>query len=539
MSIDMKKLDHSNETDDYLDAILMRAKVPLEPVSFKVNWDDAPLHHKVYRNVARRSLRTPLTDLPDTPFHELVAAMHQNPVLKGATEQLLTDLLIVYGHLDRRVEMNWNEDTFRKLQPDQALWGRPTPSGGGMYPLEIYHLAGEGSRWPIGTSHYDSVAHSLDVLDNVDRTGAVAAATGKSSASYLVVTCRFWMNAFKYNSFCYHVVTQDLGCLLASWRVVAAAHGWALEPILHFDNLSLCGQLGIDGRHEAPFLVLCLEPIDDAPPPPPARGVGQLGDELGHRVFEASHRTWTFPRVDKIHAACFQTDRERPVIHDVEVRRGQSGPRISLPPAKTSHPIGPTLRKRRSAFGAISRSAGVSLEQLAVSLRCVSQMALEPTDYAPRGRERWVGQWIIAQGIRGLEDGTYCYLDDSDELVRMGEGQLKDLQRFYPLKNYSLGEVSVVHVMTTRLAPIRDQAGRRALRATNLEVGQAGQMMYLAAAATGFAAGAVLGLDNLEIDQFLGISDSDEQSLLCHLLGAARPGQSNFLIPFYDSKVTS
>lgn len=538
MTINMKELTHLTETDDYLDAILMRAKVPLEPVSFKVNWDDAPLHHKVYRNVARRSLPTPLTAFPDTPFHELVEGMHRNPTLQGATEELLTDLLVAYGHLDRRVEMNWNEDTRRKLQPNQALWGRPTASGGGMYPLEIYHLAGEGSRWHVGTSHYDSVTHSLDVLDNADRTGTVAAATGRASASFLVVTCRFWMNAFKYNSFCYHVVTQDLGCLLASWRVVAAAHGWTLEPIMHFDNNAVSRQLGIDGRHEAPFLVLCLEP-SGATPPPPARGEGPLGDELGHCVFEASRRTWTFPRVDKIHAACFQTDQERPVISGIELRRCPPGPRIPLPAARTSHPTEATLRKRRSAFGAISRSTGVSLEQLAVGLRCVSQMALEPTDYAPQGRERWIGQWIIVQGVDGLDDGTYCYLDETDELVRTGTGQLKDLQRFYPLKNYSLGEVSVVHVMTTRLKPIREQAGRRALRVANLEVGQAGQAMYLAAAATGFAAGAVLGLDNLEIDQFLGIDDTDEQSLLCHLLGAWRPGQSNFTIPFHISEATT
>ena len=57
-----------------------------------------------------------------------------------------------------------------------------------------------------------------------------------SAGLYLVATLRFWKNAFKYNSFSYHVVTQDVGALLASWRLVLAAAGLAVEPVLWFDE---------------------------------------------------------------------------------------------------------------------------------------------------------------------------------------------------------------------------------------------------------------------------------------------------------------
>lgn len=525
------------EISQFLNTVLNRANTPMEPVSYKVNWGDAPLHHKVYADAPRRVLPPPFATLGDEPASSCLERLVDAPLLSRAHEQLLSDLLMCYGQLDRRAELNWNEDALRKLSATDALWGRPTASGGGMYPLEQYLVAGRGSTFPVGTGHYSSAAHGLDILDHADRTDALARATGTSSASYLVVTCRFWKNSFKYNTFCYHVVSQDLGCLLGSWRAVAAAHGLRLNPLYNVDDDLICAELGLDGLHEAPYAVLALEPRPAAAAPvavAPERRVGPRGGENGHAVLEASRTTRTFPLVDKAHAACFMEGCERPPVETVRPTETPAGPVIDLPRVRGGLSTEQMLRERRSGFGAFCRRTGMTVEQLSTGLRMVALMAREPHDLAPLPREPWVGQWAIVAGVVGLADGAYRYLDDTHQLVRAGTQQLRELQRFYPLTNYSLGEVSVVHVMTARLASLIAQAGARGMRTTNVEIGQAGQAMYLAAAAFGFGAGAVLGLDNLEIDKFLGIDRSGEQSLLCHLLGAHRPTQSRAVLPLHS-----
>lgn len=526
------------EISHFLKVVLNRANTPMEPVSYTVNWGDAPLHHKVYADTPKRILPRPFATLGDAPASTCLERLAEAPLLVRTDEQLLADLLMCYGQLDRRTELNWNEDALRKLSATNAVWGRPTASGGGMYPLEQYIIAGRGSGFPVGTAHYDSATHCLDILDNADRTLPLARATGIRSASYLVATCRYWKNSFKYNTFCYHVVSQDLGCLVGSWRAVAAAHGLRLSPIYNFDDNGICAELGLDGLHEAPYAVLALEPTSsDADPAmaPGRRRPSPRGGDHGHRVVEASHTTRTFPLVDKAHAACFMEGCGRPAVRQVRPTETPDGDKIHLPPVAGGLTAEEMLRERRSGFGAFCRRGGMTVEQLAAGLRIVAGMAREPHDLAPLPREPWVGQWVVVAGVVGLADGAYRYLDDTHQLVRAGTQQLRELQRFYPLTNYSLGEVSVVHVMTARLAGVMAQAGARGMRSTNVEIGQAGQAMYLAAAAFGFGAGAVLGLDNLEIDKFLGIDRSEEQSLLCHLLGAHRPTQSRVLLPLHSN----
>lgn len=522
----------SPEVSHFLNTVLNRANTPMEPVSYKVNWDDAPLHHKVYLDVARRPLPRPFRAMPDTSVSEAIPSVASTPPNTAIDEDVLSDLLVCYGHLDRRTEQNWNEDSKRKLSPSIALWGRPTASGGGMYPLEQYVVAGAGSQWSTGIGHYDAINHALGILDRADHTETLAAATGVKAASYLVVTCRFWKNSFKYNTFCHHVVSQDLGCLVASWRTAAAAHGVSLSPILYFNDRLVCETLGIDGLHEAPYAVLPLEPVPGDIPASP-RANRPVGGELGHDVLEVSHTTRTFPLGDKAHAACFSGEIARPSAAPLHPDFIPTGTSIQLPHVQSDMNVEEALRERRSGFGVFSRAAGMTITQLAGALEFVANYTTEPTDVAPQGREPWVGQWVIVAGVKGLPDGAYRYDDVNHRLVQSGKAQLHEAQRFYPLTNYSLGEVSVIHVMTVRLEEMLESLGDRGMRVAGVEVGQAGQAMYLGAAAFGFGAGAVLGLDNLEIDKLLGIEDADEQSLLCHLLGAHRPTQSRAPLPLH------
>ena len=98
------------------------------------------------------------------------------------------------------------------------------------------------------------------------------------------------------------------------------------------------------------------------------------------------------------------------------------------------------------------------------------------------------------------------------------------LQRLYALDNYNMTQVAAVLVISGFLDEARETYGDRGYRMLNLEVGAVAQTAYLAAAATGIGCGAVLGIDNVAVDELLGIGPSGENSLLFVLLGHERPG---------------
>ena len=140
-----------------------------------------------------------------------------------------------------------------------------------MYPAESYLVIGHSGPLPAGVYHYDTAHHSLDRLSIGDQCDAIAAATGVRADLYAVSALRFWKNTFKYHSFGYHVVTQDVGALLASWRLVLAAHRIPAEAVLWFDESAVGAVLEVDECDEAPFIVVPLGPAATGPPAPARR----------------------------------------------------------------------------------------------------------------------------------------------------------------------------------------------------------------------------------------------------------------------------
>jgi SagB-type dehydrogenase family enzyme len=88
--------------------------------------------------------------------------------------------------------------------------------------------------------------------------------------------------------------------------------------------------------------------------------------------------------------------------------------------------------------------------------------------------------------------------------------------------------VAAVLVITGRLEALVATYGARGYRMLSVEVGQAAQTTYLSATARGLGVGAVLGIDNLAVDEFLGVDGTDERSMLFILLGHERGGRAGY-----------
>ncbi|WP_327420372.1 SagB family peptide dehydrogenase [Streptomyces sp. NBC_01527] len=528
---------------DYVESVFRRGREPMEPVGFTPDWEDQPSRHKTYLGVRRFPLPVgtglPLAGAADVLLGEPPA--DQGP--PWTLDSLAALLRLSYGVLDRRLRVSWNQDSHVRVLYPEALWGRGTASGGGMYPLEVYWVAGPGGPLTPGVYHYSTAHHDFERLLAGDLTDEVRAAceskggTGAGpgeSDGFLVVTVRFWKNSFKYNSFCYHVVTQDAGALLGSWELIARGTGRRLTHVLWFDDERLNRLLGLETDQEC---ALAVVPLPFGEPAGPATGPADRDGPAGlidRPSFERSARTVTFEQIEQVHHAVLADRRERP---EAEAARGlvpvspAGGEDVVLPQPLTDRldlDIGETFRSRRTSFGSFTRSRPLGLDELGTVLAGAGSAQRYVSDVVPDD-VGLTGLYVLANRVAGLPSGTYRYDGSGHRLRVVREMPLAEkLQHSYYLSNYNLEQVGAVLAISGRWRSTLDAYGSRGYRVLNSEVGAVAQTAYTAAAALGVGCGAVLGFDNIAIDEWAGLDDGDERTFLFVLLGHERADSADF-----------
>jgi SagB-type dehydrogenase family enzyme len=522
-------MNASGASDRYTQRVFRRFREPMEPEGFAPDWDDQPSRHKFYEHAPLLPLPIPLETAHASLGESLKRLAHtgsgQTPEL---TWEVLSTILGAYCVNARRTQLTWGDDSSTRLVASHAVWGRATASGGGMYPAEAYIVMGPGTPVLPGIYHHNTAYHGLARLSVGDVTGHIRDAIRDERMGvpncYLIATARFWKSSFKYHNFAYHLITQDVGALLGSWRILVSAAGLSSATTLWFNEQQVDQILDLDTRDESAFAVLSFRwPAAGAPSGREAEA-GTPRSTLS-RVVRARLAPWErsgsirrFPEVETVHAAALVGPAPRPPSSD--------RPRILQHPSPASGllmeaDLRQCFRERRSSFGLFTSSPPLEPGVLATVLWACAMAAQAPTDVTlPRTR-----LWVLANAVAGVKPGVYNYDGSREQLVCLQEldvGAL--LQRLYALDNYNMTQVAAVVVISGFLDEARRRYGDRGYRMLNLEVGAVAQTAYLAAAATGIGCGAVLGIDNVAVDELLGIASSGENSLLFVLLGHERPG---------------
>ena len=135
--------DRARIVREYAETVFFRGREPMEPIGFQPNWQDQPSKHKAYLGVQRLPLPPGLPDLGPVSG-ALSGPVEDRPGLDAEAVSAL--LRLSYGLLDRRLRVSWNQDSETRIHLHDALWGRGAASGGGMYPLETYWVAGGPGR---------------------------------------------------------------------------------------------------------------------------------------------------------------------------------------------------------------------------------------------------------------------------------------------------------------------------------------------------------------------------------------------------------
>ena len=227
---------------DYAASVFERATRPLIPVSFSPNWDDHPSRFKIYQEVERFPLS--ISNPPPVSIANISTKLHAPPLrTKGLTfEEISSLLLLSSGVLNRRLDISWNGSA--QVKYHDAVYGRGTPSGGGLYPTEIYWACGSSGPLLPGVYHYDNAHHAMERLAIGNVTAAIQNAVFAHPAAiatdqFLLLSLNFWKNSFKYNNLSYHLVTQDLGALLGSLRFIAAGFDYDLQFLQWYQDEKL------------------------------------------------------------------------------------------------------------------------------------------------------------------------------------------------------------------------------------------------------------------------------------------------------------
>ena len=144
---------------------------------------------------------------------------------------------------------------------------RTIPSGGALYPLELYVFASRVDGAPTGIHHFDPVRSSLECLPgNPDhlRSALVDRALAEAPA-VLAITGAFWRSRFKYGQRGYRFTLLEAGHAMQNAVLAASALGLAALPIGGYYDGIVDELLGLNGVDESTIYLLAVGGAAEAP----------------------------------------------------------------------------------------------------------------------------------------------------------------------------------------------------------------------------------------------------------------------------------
>jgi SagB-type dehydrogenase family enzyme len=214
----------------------------------------ASARRAVKRNLNRRALSLPPAERSGVTLFEALQARRSERSF-GAGELRLCELATVLHAAYGITRPATAEDP-------QPL--RTVPSGGALYPLEVYALLARVEHAEPGLYHFDPLRHALEVLSLGDwpRTGLKEAAIYpeivEGCAATFLVTGMFWRSRFKYGLRGYRFTLLEAGHLVQNVLLTCTALGLAAVPIGGFYDRPVDELLGVDGVNESVVYAVSL-----------------------------------------------------------------------------------------------------------------------------------------------------------------------------------------------------------------------------------------------------------------------------------------
>jgi SagB-type dehydrogenase family enzyme len=252
----------------------------------KLSW---AVRHPVYKlrpsdaSVARvmRQMHSvqPYTDFPKVPLPEQLPGSVRSfdEVLRErATARELTGGGIALDQLAKVLALSYGI-----TQPQEGTRFprdlRVIPSGGALYPLELFLYASRVEGLEPGLYHYNPERHELDVLrpgEQLQRVSRlfVQPALAASAAAVVFITAFFARSVFKYGDRGYRFILIEAGHLGQNASLAAQEMGLGTVNVGGYFDRDVDRYLGLDGVNRSTVYALFLGQLALARVPPTGNG---------------------------------------------------------------------------------------------------------------------------------------------------------------------------------------------------------------------------------------------------------------------------
>lgn len=500
----------------------------VKPLDWETDWDDAPLPYKLYRS------------LPMFPLSREVPATLEGRDTTGVPS--LRDighfLYYVFG-LAQLTQSVMERDTSEESGGVLQMCRRFVPSGGGLYPSELYLYLKLGEL-PAGVYHYDAAHHRLALLregnfdDYLERSlGNRCDANGCFGAAF--VSTVYWKNFYKYNNFAYRLQGLDAGVLIGQLLEVAKRFGFSSGVHFQFLDQAINHLLGLSEQEESVYAVIPLSTE-------PAFGWMASGNEdedtvsaselcrelspVRHDHYVRSRRIADYPMLLRMsEASRLDSSRLFQQIRKDEQAIPDQALALPLPPVdRLSYDLATVCRNRFSPETEFVWKP-IGLSRLAALLREATASFSYRNDLdGPQERpEPRVCLYGCFYGVEDVPDGAYRYDGAAHALqsVCLGDHRQR-MQEGMSLPNINLFQVPLGFHVAGKRSFFQSQLGKRGYRIQQMEAGMLVHRLLLAASALGMGGRPLLGFDANSSDTLYRMASRDETGLIFIPVGPYR-----------------
>ncbi|MCQ6277687.1 SagB family peptide dehydrogenase [Bacillus sp. EB600] len=495
------------------------------PQDWKVDWDDAPLPYKLYRDLQEFTLPS---ELP-------LSIEGQNTTDLPKLENIGHFLWYVYGLTQ------YSQTAFPSMPPETNIkvaqsFRRFVPSGGALYPNELYVYL-KLSEIPEGVYHYSTLHHRLVLIREGNFDSYLERSIGKTCNisncfAAVFVSTVFWKNFYKYHNFSYRLQGLDAGVIIGQSLEVAERMGFTTKVCYQFLDRPVNHLLGLSEQDESVYAVIPLSTqsiiqLEDEEKSFSAASLCQELPERKAEIYQRSKKVIDYPMLRKLNEASMNesTDSFVKLEHGKHSNIYSSIETIMLPYTEPiTYDFASVCRERHSPdfdfrLGKVNQTQISTLLKEALSV--VYRNDLEEADW---NADLHVVLYGCFYNVEGIPNGAYSYEKNAHAIRKISAGDYRGyLQSGLTMNTVNLFQVPLCFHIVGDKDHLIKRMGYRGYRIQQMEAGILVQRLLLTAGALGMGGHPLLGFDPKSCDELYQIDLKEKTSLIQLPVGPYRP----------------
>jgi SagB-type dehydrogenase family enzyme len=485
-----------------------------------LDWRNQPYPFRTYEG-ATTILLPPDPGSPKTGTFAAMAALEEKTKLAAENpydrdEQIPLDLRWLTCLLWHSMAVS----AWKKVPGSGARYSlRVNPSSGNLHPTETYIALRSFTGMEDGLYHYRADRHAVELRSRGGWTQHLARALEIpwASESSLIVglTSIFWREAWKYSDRAYRYCCHDLGHAMMSLLLSARALGLPGGAVAHFSDARLARALGLAESDEAPMAFLVF----------PAQNSAIAFSATEEQRFagipnELSAEEVRYDLLLGIHASTILPDPAGPLPRVSPAASDIAAGHSPLHDAPRDAPLGPTVRRRRSALDFDARTPPMERHELDQLLDFATRdwradwrgnFGGEPS-LGERGSDL-VTLYLYIHRVRDCEPGVYRWDRANRKLEQLHPANVQRVAAYLSLEQPLAGNSCFTISMIADLGEAARVFGNRGYRYAYFDAGAIGQRLYVGAEALGWNATGIGAFYDDDVHRYLGFLEEGADSV--------------------------